>query len=183
MKNGPGHLAAWALRGILALGILHLLSQNQGDLAGILLISLGASGLIHYICKHHLGNTGQWMDLLFTLLVTFNNLFGLALDFYHTVPGWDVATHYTTSLFLGVSALILMQKGYPLVLQEAPERIILLAIVLFSLGLGGVWEIGEFVSDYLRGTDFQGGLTNTMQDLMVDLSAGIVVGIAWVKRK
>jgi hypothetical protein len=123
------------------------------------------------------------MDLLFSLLVVFNNLLGLAFAFYYTIPGWDIVTHYTTSLFLAVSALILLQKAYPQLLMQAPPILVVLAMILFALGLGSLWEIGEFVSDYLRGTDFQHGLTNTMQDLIVDLIAGLVVGIAWVKSR
>lgn len=178
---GAGHLAAWGIRGILLLGMIGFLLEGKLILAGILLMSFAASGLIYYVCKHYFGKTGEYLDVLFALLVLFNNYFGVVLDFYHTVPGWDIATHYTTSLFLAVSALVLMQRAYAVVLAEAPSAIIVMAMVLFSLGLGGMWEIGEFVSDYLRGTDFQQGLVNTMQDLIVDMFAGLIVGVAWVK--
>ena len=127
---------------------------------------------------------GIYLDVLFALLIVFNNLFGLVLDYYHTVPGWDIATHYTTSLFLAVSALVVLERGYSQMLKQVPKLAVVFAVTLFALGLGGLWEIGEFASDYLRGTDFQQGLTNTMQDLIVDLAAGIVVGSAWAwKRK
>lgn len=178
---GNGHILAWGLRLLLAGGMLYFLIQFKLVYAGILLMSFAASGLVYYICKHYFGKTGEYLDVLFALLIVFNNFFGLVLDFYHVVPGWDIATHYTTSLFLAVSALILMQRAYGVVLAEAPAIIIIMAMVLFSLGLGGLWEIGEFASDYLRDTDFQHGLVNTMQDLIVDLVAGLVVGIAWVK--
>lgn len=182
-QMGIGHQVAWALRALLGIGAIYFLIQGNLPTFGILLLSVGASGLVYYLCRHFLGKTGQYMDLMFTLLVVFNNLLGLAFDFYHTVPGWDIATHYTTSLFLAVSALILMQKGYPQLLTQAPKPLVVTAVILFSLGLGGLWEIGEFLSDFLRATDFQHGLTNTMQDLIVDLVAGIVVGVAWVERK
>ncbi len=183
MKMDPGHTIAWGLRALLALGALYFLFQGDWAVFGILLFSLGATGLVHYITKHYLGKTGSWMDLMFSLLVVFNNLFGLGFAFYYTVPGWDIVTHYTTSLFLAVSALILLQKAYPQLLIQAPKVLVVLAMVMFALGLGALWEIGEFASDYLRGTDFQHGLTNTMQDLIVDLIAGLVVGVAWVKSR
>lgn len=182
MKMKPGHMVGGFLRGLLGVALLATLVQGNIAGAGILLMSIGASGLVYYVCKHFLGDTGQWMDALFALLIVFNNLLGLVLDFYHTVPGWDIATHYTTSLFLAVSALILLQRAYPQVAHGAPDVLIVLGVVLFSLGLGGLWEIGEFASDFLRGTDFQHGLTNTMQDLIIDAVAGIVVGLAWAKR-
>lgn len=182
MEKGTGHTIAWGLRALLGGGAIYFLLNGNWSLFGILLLALGGSGIVHYITKHYFGNTGEWMDLLFGVLVVFNNLLGLGFDFYHTVPGWDVATHYTTSLFLAVSALILIQKGYPQFLANAPHALVGGALILFSLGLGGLWEIGEFLSDYFRGTDFQQGLVNTMQDLIVDMMAGLIVGYAWVTR-
>lgn len=182
-KMGNGHVFAWGLRALIMLGVLAYLGEGKIVLAGILLMSFAASGLVYYVCKHYFGKTGEYLDVLFALLIIFNNFFGLVLDFYHMVPGWDIATHYTTSLFLAVSALILMQRAYGVVLAEAPPVIIVMAMILFSLGLGGLWEIGEFASDYLRGTDFQHGLVNTMQDLIIDMVAGLVVGVAWIKTR
>lgn len=181
-KQQVGHTIAWGLRAAMAIGIIYFLTQQQWANVGILLITLGASGLVYYVSKRFVGDSGQYMDLMFALLVTFNNFLGLAFDFYHTVPYWDIATHYTTSLFLAVSALILLQKAYPELVYKEKPVIISIAIVLFALGLGALWEIGEFLSDFFRQTDFQHGLVNTMQDLIVDLIAGIVVGIAWIRR-
>ncbi len=178
-----GYQIGWILRAILGIGVWYALTQNHWIAAGILLMSLGASGLVYSICRHYLGETGQWMDVLFGLLIVFNNLFGMVLDFYHTVPGWDVATHYTTSAFLAVGALVLMQKAYPVVLLESPKIIIMMAMVLFSLGLGAAWEIMEYAADILFNASTQNGLANTMQDLVVDGIAGIVVGTAWVQTR
>ena len=182
-KTEYGHLLAWGLRALVLLAMLGFALEGKFVLAGIMLMSFAGSGIIYYICKHYFGSTGQYMDLLFALLVVFNNYFGLVLDFYHTVPGWDIATHYTTSAFLAVTALVLMQRAYGVVLLEAPPVLVVMAMILFSLGLGSIWEIGEFTSDYLRSTTFQQGLVNTMQDLIIDGIAGLVVGIAWVKTR
>lgn len=179
----PGHAAGWGLRALLGVAVLAELLQGNWANAGILLMSVGASGLVYYLARHWLGNTGQYLDVLFTLLVVFNNLLGLVLDFYHTVPGWDIATHYTTSLFLAVSGLILAQKAHPHFLLEEKAAIIVFFMVIFSLGLGGLWEIGEYSADVLRGTDFQHGLANTMQDLIVDGIAGMAVGVTWVRAR
>ncbi|MEK6902462.1 MAG: hypothetical protein AABX02_02650 [archaeon] len=184
MKNQQwGFVLAWGLRATMALGIVYFLVQQQWSNVGIMLVSLGASGLAYYVMKHYVGESGQYMDLMLALLIVFNNLLGLAFDFYHTVPYWDIATHYTTSLFLAVSALILLQKAHPQLVYNEKPIVIGMAIMLFALGLGGLWEIGEFLSDFFRQTDFQHGLQNTMQDLIVDLVAGLVVGFAWTQRK
>ncbi len=181
--NG-GRIIALGLRGVLLLGIIWALLQGRLDYVGILGVSVIASAIVGWIQRRFFGPMGIYLDVLFALLIVFNNLFGLVLDYYHTVPGWDIATHYTTSLFLAVSALVVLERGYSQMLKQVPKLAVVFAVTLFALGLGGLWEIGEFASDYLRGTDFQQGLTNTMQDLIVDLAAGIVVGSAWAwKRK
>lgn len=178
-----GKWLAWGMRGVLLLGLAWSLTQGRWDYAGILAASAIASYLVGWLEHRFFGPSGVYLDLLFTLLILFNNLFGMVLDFYHTVPGWDIATHYTTSLFLGVSALVLLERGFPQMLKQVPKPAVVFGVLMFSLGLGSVWEIGEFASDFLRGTDFQHGLVNTMQDLIVDMAAGIVVGTAWAWKK
>lgn len=179
-----GRTIALGLRGILLLGLVWALMQGRLDYVGILGASVIASAAVGWVQRRYFGPMGIYLDVLFALLIVFNNLFGLVFDFYHTVPGWDIATHYTTSIFLAVSALVLLERGYPQMLKQVPKPAVVFAVALFALGLGGLWEIGEFSSDFLRSTDFQQGLTNTMQDLIVDLVAGIVVGSAWAwKRK
>ena len=162
--------------------MLWSISIGRLDFAFILFVSLVLSAGVNYVSQRVFGKTGEYFDVLFALLLVFNNLFGLTFDFYHTVPGWDIATHYTTSLFLAVAALLLLQKAYPQLLMQATPILIVMAILLFSVGLGGIWEIGEYAADVLKQSTFQGGLDNTMQDLIVDAIAGLVVGIAWVKR-
>ncbi len=181
MQLGRG--IALGLRIMLIAGLAWALLQNRWDYVGILGTSIVASALVGWMQRRFFGPMGVYLDVLFALLIVFNNLFGLVLDFYHTVPGWDIATHYTTSIFLAVSALVVLERGYPQMLHLVPKLAVVFAVVLFSLGLGGLWEIGEFASDFLRGTDFQHGLTNTMQDLMIDAAAGIIVGIAWVWKR
>ena len=178
-----GHVLGHGVRALLAIGMIWSALQGQSGTALLLLASLAATLIAYRVTRHALAETGPWLDLLFALLIAFNNLFGLALDFYTTIPFWDAATHYTTGIFLAVSALVLVQRAYPPLVMQAPKPTIVVALALFSLGLGGLWEIGEFASDALRMSTFQGNLNNTMQDLIVDLIAGLVVGVAWVSRK
>ena len=50
-------------------------------------------------------------------------------------------------------------------------------IIIFTMALGGLWEIGEFVSDQLLGTMNQPSLADTMYDLIFDLIGGIFIAI------
>jgi hypothetical protein len=43
-----------------------------------------------------------------------------------------------------------------------------------------LWELAEFASDQLFGTFSQGGdLTDTMLDLLYDVSGAVIVAVAW----
>ncbi len=71
-----------------------------------------------------------------------------------------------------------------------PRFMIGLFVVSLALALGGVWEIGEFLSDKYLGTTDQGDgiapLDDTMYDLMWDGAAGLliaIVGEAWMKSR
>jgi hypothetical protein len=49
---------------------------------------------------------------------------------------------------------------------------------LLAFGITGsaalMWEVGEFVGDQLRGTNVQRGLNNTMRDLILGVSGGVI---------
>ncbi|MDP2666946.1 MAG: hypothetical protein Q8P05_05610 [Candidatus Diapherotrites archaeon] len=183
MGKGKGHFIAHLLRGALVIGIILSFIQGKGDHALFLILGLAGSGIIYYVTSSWIQGIGEWMDVLFALLVVFDTLLGVGLGFYNNIPGWDVATHYTTSLFLGVGALLLLERAYPAMLFQTKKELVVMAMVLFSLGIGGLWEISEFWADYFFNTSSQISLTNTMQDLMVDGIAGGVVGILWVGQR
>ena len=109
MQWGRG--IALGLRILLVLGLAWALLQGRWDHVGILGASIIASAFVGWAQRRFFGPMGVYLDVLFALLIVFNNLFGLVLDYYHTVPGWDIATHYTTSIFLAVSALVELERG------------------------------------------------------------------------
>ncbi len=49
---------------------------------------------------------------------------------------------------------------------------------MLAFGITGsaalMWEVGEFVGDQLRGTNVQRGLNNTMRDLILGVSGGVI---------
>lgn len=49
---------------------------------------------------------------------------------------------------------------------------------MLAFGIAGsaalMWEVGEFVGDQLRGTNVQRGLNNTMRDLILGVSGGVL---------
>jgi hypothetical protein len=107
--------------------------------------------------------------------------------FYANVPLWDKFLHLESGFLISTSGYILIyllnnhKNGK---LQLSPFFITLFAIS-FSLALGVVWEVIEFVADIYWGLMWQNGNTDTMMDL---IAAGIgaiilgVIGYIWMNR-
>ena len=60
---------------------------------------------------------------------------------------------------------------------RAGARRVLMAAVLATLVVGAVWELWEWATDELTGTDLTGGIGDTIADLIAD-GAGAVAGAA-----
>jgi uncharacterized membrane protein YjdF len=50
-------------------------------------------------------------------------------------------------------------------------------IVIFTIAIGALWEIGEFTFDVILKGSEQRGLEDTMMDMIYDSMAGIIIAI------
>ncbi len=124
------------------------------------------------------------LDLLITLSIFLHTFMGEWLNLYERVWIWDKILHIYGS---AVVALLAFVTVYTLHYTKR-LRLTLPLIVFFSFAIamaaGGIWEIGEFLSDKGFGTHSQDGLTDTMLDLIDDFIGGVVVsflGLLYVK--
>lgn len=129
---------------------------------------------------------------------------GNGLHFYRLFPWWDTAEHLVSGISLGFI-------GYWLVDVIASHDVkhgFLKAIVaiLMALGCGAIWEMIEYTSDGIQGTNFQrymqtgrsvlkkgdqpkigrDALYDTMKDIFVDFggaSAGVVIVVVYEYKK
>ena len=86
---------------------------------------------------------------------------------YDLFEAYDIVTHFLGgALVASVSIKFLFQylKNYSYALN-----------VVFTTGIGAVWEMVEFFLDLLFGFGLQNGLNDTMVDLMMVMSAAIIV--------
>lgn len=135
------------------------------------------------------------------ILFCFSGLIlGDVFNFYARYPHWDSILH----TFSGV---LLAEFGFYVVKQideavqipfKASPIFICVIVVLVSLSIGALWEIGEFLSDEFLGTNTQqymastkgsiigsqdiplvghDALNDTMKDLILDLLGAILVSI------
>nr|AAU85403.1 integral membrane protein [uncultured archaeon GZfos12E1]QNO53883.1 hypothetical protein LBDBNMAG_00018 [Methanosarcinales archaeon ANME-1 ERB6] len=97
--------------------------------------------------------------------------------YYHFYPFYDKVAHLVSSItiaVLGFVAAVIMDR-YTEIKMNRP--LIVIFVIIFTMAIGSFWEITEFVSDNLFGTQLQVGLRDTMYDLIFDLAGGTIIGV------
>jgi hypothetical protein len=163
------------LRALLVAGAAGFLLA--GDARGALL--LGGAGAVAWAVRFVL--LPRVYDLAFVLALTLQ-AWGEALGLYDTVSWFDSVVHFTVPL-LGAPVLYIVLARLDVVPDPRDEtdtrHYIGMAILTFALGgcIGAIWEIVEWTSDNLFGSELQEGNDDTVYDLMAD-TAGALCGAA-----
>lgn len=150
-----------------------------------------------------------YLESAFLVFAFCGFILGDVFDFYGRFPIWDAILHALSGVLLAYVGLVIIRnfvKSENIMVSLSPV-FISVAVVLFSLSIGAVWEIGEYLSDEYLGTNTQqymkttdgtligekdvplqghAALRDTMEDLMLDLAgASFVVLIEYgnLKRK
>jgi VanZ family protein len=124
---------------------------------------------------------------LTAVLFIFATLFlGEVRDWYEHYWWWDAALHTSSGLLLGMLGFMIvyvLNEDRAVDLHMRPAFVALFAF-FFAVGLGAIWEVFEFAMDEWFGTNMQpatasdpSGLTDTIQDLIVDTSGAAVVSL------
>jgi uncharacterized membrane protein YjdF len=122
------------------------------------------------------------------VIFVFATLFlGEVRDYYERFWWWDAALHTTSGLLLGLFGFLfvyMLNEDRHVDLHMRPAFVALFAF-FFAVALGAVWEIFEFAMDHFLGTNMQpatagdpSGLTDTIQDLIVDTLGAAIVSLA-----
>lgn len=127
-------------------------------------------------------------------------ILGDGLDFYGKYPWWDSLLHMLSGVVLSFIALwvmhAVMPESYRIVFRN--KYFMALYLLMFTLAVGGLWEICEYTFDDLFGTNTQQfmettsssmitlediplqgheALRDTMTDLTLDFLGGLVIAI------
>jgi len=112
---------------------------------------------------------------------------GEVRGYYERLWWWDEALHGTAGLLLGLLGFLIvhaLNTSREIDMQMHPSFVALFAF-LFSLSVGTLWEIFEFVMDQTIGLTMQkpmlgdpSGLTDTVWDLIVDAAAAAAISVA-----
>ena len=98
--------------------------------------------------------------------------------FYSGLWWWNILMSFTASIALGFVALSIIHVLYKK--NRITANPIFAGVVLFSfaVSIGVLWEIFEFTLDNLISSGLQKDLTDTMQDLSVNVLGALLVSIA-----
>ena len=105
---------------------------------------------------------------------------GTCMGLYAAIPWWDLLLHALSGLLCSVTIFILIIRWGGAKLAPAGCMVI---IAVFTLGISGLWEIIEYITDAITGNDAQkvaeslaagkAGTADSMEDMLISL-----VGVA-----
>ena len=109
--------------------------------------------------------------------MTFGNLLGL-----YRLPYFDKALHLSNSIvvaMIGFLAIYVLHLTHNTRFHPWLDAV---AILIVTLGIGALWEVGEYGVDQLfarrtQGAPNQSALDDTMFDLMMDGLGGVIGGV------
>ncbi|MBS3108848.1 hypothetical protein J4409_03165 [Candidatus Woesearchaeota archaeon] len=134
--------------------------------------------LIPAMLKRNYNINLPWgIDFLITFALYLHTL-GLTFKWYKTIPYYDILTHVLGTVVIALLGFIIVYTLHFTRKVRLSIPLIGLFTVVFAIAVGSLWEIGEFATDKLLGTEAQRGNFDTMKDLIFDTLAGIVTAIA-----
>ncbi len=140
------------------------------------------------------------IELILLSMVLFELVGGDALGLYVKLPHYDNFMHFMLPLYIALIGMMLVYTMYFYGKLKATYATMAVVIVLVTIGLGGVLEMGEYTYDkylangplgqitgntQMQGSPTQNAIDDTMNDLFTDTAGGIVgaaLGIWLIRR-
>ncbi len=111
-------------------------------------------------------------ELVFLLIIAFSlEIIGNALGFYMVFEGYDIVTHFIGGALVSAFGIKIL---LPFLKQQA-----YFVNVVFTVGVGGFWEVTEFTLDLLFNLGLQSSLFDTMIDLVMVILAAIIINLIY----
>ena len=126
----------------------------------------------------------EFISLLFILLALY---FGEIMKVYTTFWWWDLFLHGMFGNYAVLVALHLIQDVIMKDKETTEKRFTIFTLIFafsFSITLGTLWEMIEFLADYFFKADMvNGGLEDTATDLLIKIFFAFITSIIWYYRK
>jgi hypothetical protein len=159
---------AWLLQGLLAIAIVVMLFQANWlaaiTLSGFLLISFLFVKLEHKL--------PSLFDLIF-MVAALINAGGWAWDLYNKPGPYDEIAHFFTMFAITLAFGFLLYRELMESFYDHPVMFVL-TIASLGIAIGALWEVVEWLADFVTPKQIVSGLFDTITDIILD-SAGAVL--------
>lgn len=183
------HKNIWSLsitNVLLLAGAIFAYANNQHEVAFVALLMLAVSLIPHYLKGVH--NIHIPISLIYVSIVFIfaSILLGQFNKFYEKYHWYDAFLHFISANVFGIVGFLIIYVFYVTNRLRIPHSFIILFAFSFTLMIGAVWEILEFITDRTLGTNLQvNSLEDTMVDLVLDAAGAILtslVGYLYLKK-
>lgn len=169
---------------ILILALFNILSELDRGIVIILKdFSIVLTIIFPYIVKKLFKfEISEYLIFIWIVFIFLAHYLGVSLELYNKWYYFDKVTHFMSGVLSGgVGALILEKEKCKNLLFN------ILFIISFTWFCAGMWEVFEFVCNYLFGGDAQRvaitGVSDTMWDMIVAFFGSIIVCFIYCFRK
>ena len=164
-------ILAWVLQGLLAIAIVVVLIQGKwlpaAALAGFLVIS--------FLFVKLENKLPTIFDLIF-MIAALINAGGWAWDLYNKPGSYDEIAHFFTSFAITLAFGYLLYRE---LMESFFDRRVMFVLTIASLGiaLGTLWEIIEWLADFVVAKQIVSGLFDTVTDLILDSVGALLAAL------
>jgi hypothetical protein len=108
-------------------------------------------------------------------------------QFYQRIWWWDLMLHGFSAFILGLIGFVSVYVFYLVERISMRPFYIFFFSFTFAIALGTIWEVFEFLMDFLLGTNMmRSGLIDTMTDLMMNITGAFIaslIGFFYIKNE
>jgi hypothetical protein len=159
---------------------LYLIYQHDFVFASAAIIATAVSFLPVLIEKNY-KLTLPWIIQFLIVLALLLHIFGTILNWYSSFFFFSPLMHFIGTAVIALLAFIIIYSLNLTKYVKLSSFMIGFFTFMFAMGIGAMWEIGEFSLDKTIGTHNQGDginpLDDTMYDLMWDGVAGLIIAL------
>lgn len=175
-------------------------ANGAGNIFGLfILISLALINAPAYFSKGLMAIPVD-IELILLCIVLFELVGGDTLGLYVKLPNYDNYMHFILPLFIALIGMMLVYTMYFYGKLKVTYATMAIVIVIITIGLGSVVEMGEYTYDkylvnsplgqitgntLMQGSPTQNAIDDTMNDLFTDTIGGIfgaAIGILLIHR-
>ncbi len=168
MRQQTYVVVAWLLRAVLLAALVD--QVLGGDWVGAVAMALFLALSFAYLLRDdRLPNVFDGLAALAALL----NAMGFVFHYYRRIPLYDEVAHSIT-IFTFTLAFFYLVYG-----TEVPRRRWVMAVAVFCFGvtLGSLWEISEWTTGRLTGSNVVFGLDDAITDLIANSVGALIAAV------